>query len=174
MTTSNVPPHPGRRPLRLRLAEHPGQGQLDGGWWPRSRDLVVELRELVDDFPPSRGRISRVIFSPPDWDPAPRRIPVANGHVRAGSFPGVDTHVVDLKLSDRSVLRLLVVPPDLSADQGDEALLAAATSGHGHSAASILEAVSESEDTDSFDHWTDEGGAWWAPHPVAPSFREDR
>lgn len=26
----------------------------------------------------------------------------------------------------------------------------------------------------SADHWNDDGGSWWDPHPVAPSFRPAR
>jgi hypothetical protein len=36
----------------------------------RSRDLAVELADLVDHFPPQFGRIVRALFSPPvpeDW-----------------------------------------------------------------------------------------------------------
>jgi len=157
-------------PLRLRMAGHLGRNQLDGGWWPRSRDLAVELADLVDHFPPRCGRIVRVLVSPPDWDPAARRIPVAGGHVKVGSFPRDDTHLIHLKTSDRTVLRVLVVPPGFTDDQGAEALLAAATRGNAHSATALLETVTEHPDIDPMDHWNDDGGSWWG-HPVAPSFR---
>ena len=174
MTTSEIitPTPTDQRPaLRLRLAEHPGEGPLDGGWWPRSRDLAVELADLVDHFPIAQGRIMRALVSPPDWDPAPRRIPVARGYLKVGSFPQDDTHVIELSMDDHTVLRVLVVPPGLTPDQGDEALLAAATADSQQSASSILETVSEHPDVDPFDHWKDDGGSWWAPHAVAPSFR---
>jgi hypothetical protein len=174
MTTSQHESTPtgARGPLRLRLAEHPGQDRLDGGWWPRSRDLAVELADLVDHFPAERGRIMRAVVSPPDWEPAPRRIPVRRGYVKVGSFPRDDTHVVDLSMQDHSVLRLLVVPAAMTPDQGGEALLAAATPRSDHSAAAILETVSEHPDVNPERRWTDDGETWWAPHEVAPSFRE--
>ena len=35
--------------LRLRLKpKAPRTGYVDGGWWPRSRDLVAELPELAE------------------------------------------------------------------------------------------------------------------------------
>ena len=74
-------------------------------------------------------------------------------------------------MADRSVVRLLVVPPRMSAYRGEEALLAAATPHGEHSAASILETVVEAEEVDPFDHWHDEGGSWWGSDQVAPSFR---
>jgi hypothetical protein len=138
------------------MADHPGRDTLDGGWWPQSRDLAVELADLTDHFPPELGRIQRAVFSPPDWDPAPRRIPVGRGRfLKVGFLPGDDTHVIILSTSDRLTLRVLVVPPGFTADQGDEAMTAAATSGNSHSAASLLETVLDEPDRDPRDRWTD-------------------
>ena len=161
MTTSNGPIlTPTRVPLRLRMVHHPGRDHLDGGWWPQSRDLAVELADLVEHFPPELGRIVRAVYSPPDWDSAPRRISTSSGYVKVESFPRDDTHVVHLKTSDRDVLRVLVIPAALSADQGEEAMLAAATSGNAESAASLLATVTEFPDVDPWDHWSDDGGSW--------------
>ncbi|GHJ59505.1 hypothetical protein NOK12_20230 [Nocardioides sp. OK12] len=160
MTTATAPPTtstaPGLEPtgLRLRLAAHQGHDHLDGGWWPHSRDLSAELRRLVDDFPPERGRVVRVLYSPPDWDNRPvRSLPVAAGQVKVGFFPHDDTHLVHLTMSDRSVWLLAVVPPGFSADQGEEALLAAATSGNQHSAADLLHTVEGEAASVPADHW---------------------
>jgi hypothetical protein len=174
MTTSNVPTLAARTPLRLRMTGHPGRSRLDGGWWPQCRDLAVELSDLVDNFPSDRGRIVRVIFSPPDWDTSPRRVPVASGHVEIDSSARDNSHVVVLEMSDESLVRLLVVPPDMSTYDGEEALLAAATPHGAHSATSILATVAEAEEVDPFDHWNDEGGSWWGPDQVAPSFRIEK
>lgn len=175
MTTSDVAhPHSppgGRLPLRLKLADQPGRGKLDGGWWPQSRDLAVELADLVDHFPPEAGRVVRVLHSPPDWDDRPRRVAVALGFIKVGCFPRDDTHIIQLRTSDGTLLQILVIPPGMSRAQGEEALLAAATPGNTHSASSLLEAVSDWPDVDPRDRWTDEGGAWWDPHPLPPSLR---
>jgi hypothetical protein len=179
MTTSNGSIHPaeadaaGRRPLRLALAERLGRNRLDGAWWPQSRDLSVELADLVDHFPAGVGRVSRALVSPPDWDAQPRQVTVADGSVKVGSFPRDDTHVVLLTLADRTVLSLLVVPPGFTDGQGDEALLAAATSGNAHSAADLLAEVLDQPDADPLDHWTDDSGPWWGPTDGPPSFRTD-
>jgi len=149
MTTSTSPLIPdSREPLRLRLAEHPGRDLLDGGWWPRSRDLAVELADLVDRFPTDRPRIVRALVSPPDWSSTTRRIRIADGWLKVGSFPRDDTHVVILTTAGagRPLLRLLVVPPELTPDQGDAALLAAADPGNAHSAADLLRTVTEHAD----------------------------
>lgn len=175
MSTSSNPTHPTgertRAPLRLRMTDSPGQHRLDGGWWPQSRDLAVELADLVDHFPSRFGRIARALVSPPDWDPAPRRIPVARGYVKVGSFPRDDTHLIVLTTTDRTALQVLVVPPDLTEEQGTEALLAAATTGNLHAAAALLETVTDNVEDDPRDHWNDDGGLWWGTNPTAPSFR---
>ena len=142
MTTSNMStPRPRAPPCGCRWPQESGKGPLDGGWWPQSRDLTVELADLVDHFPPEHGRVVRATFSPPDWDPAPRRVPVRTGYVDAGSSPRDDTHVMLLRTSDRRELCLLVIPPDLTPDQGQEALKAAGTA---RSATGLLAEVAQS------------------------------
>jgi hypothetical protein len=156
------------------MGEQPGTDRLDGGWWPRSRHLAQELADLVDHFPARRGRITRALFSPPDWDPAPRRVPVRGGYVRVGSFPRDDTHLIHLTMSDRTVLQLLVVPPGYTERQGTEALLAAATLGNAHSAADLLKEVTDHPPVDPTGYWNDDGESWWGPDAVPPSFRTGR
>ncbi len=73
--------------------------------------------------------------------------------MKAGSFPRDDTHVIQLKTYERKVLHVLVVPPAFSSAQGDEALLAAASPGNAHSAAELLDTVTEHPDVDPADHW---------------------
>jgi len=171
MSTSNQPILLHRLPLRLRMGDAPADGGLQGGWWPQSRDLAVELADLVDHFPPDLGRIVCAVVSPADWDLSPRRIPVAHGLVEVGSLPRDDTHLVLLHTTDDAVLRVLVVPPGMTPDQGDEALLAAATPGYAHTAACLLDTVSEFPDIDPADHWNDAGGTWATSPAWAPSAR---
>ncbi len=156
MTTSNGPlPRqlPPRQPLRLRMSARRGLGTLDGGWWPRSRDLAKELGDLVDQFPREQGRIVRALLSPPDWDAAPGEARVRE-RLTVGSLPRDDTHLVVLTTSDRTTLRVLVAPSELSPDQGAEALLAASSRGYTHSAGSLLEEVTATPDVDPRNHWS--------------------
>lgn len=177
MSTSNgpvlvfQPTSPGRAPLRLRMAAHPGKHHLDGGWWPQSRDLAVELADLVDHFPAQSGRIVRALVSPPDWDSTPRIVPVAGRYVKVGAFPRDDSHLVHLKTSDRTMLYVLVVPPGFTPDQGDEALRAAAETGNPHTAAEVLDGVAGQPDLDPVGHWSDDGGSWRGADTAAPPFR---
>jgi hypothetical protein len=133
--------------------------------------LVHLGRVLVGRFPTRFGRVIRCLYSPPDWEPAPRRIPVSGRYVKVGSFPRDDTHLITLTTSYGNVLRVLVVPPGLSAGQGTEALLASATPGNASTAVALLGTVTEFPDVDPADQWSDDGGSWWDPHPMAPSVR---
>nr|WP_256206520.1 DUF5994 family protein [Nocardioides luteus] len=152
------------------MSPRPGRGPIDGGWWPQSRDLAVELADLVDHFPTASGRVVRALFSPPDWEVPARRIPVAGGYVKVGSFPRDDTHIIQLKTSDRKVLYVLVVPPDTPPERGEEAVLAAATPGYVYEAPP-LETLTESPESDATGHWSDDGGSWSAPNDWPSSSR---
>ena len=111
-----------RLPLRLELRPQPHAEAVAGAWWPQSRDLLTEVADLVDHFPASAGRISRVLYSPPDWDAAHRRVPTARGVVKAGAFPRDDTQLMILSMADHSRLQLRVVPPSLDEAAGREAM----------------------------------------------------
>lgn len=173
-TTAPLEPPPApvaaRRPLRLRMGENTSKQPLDGGWWPQSRDLTTELSDLVDHFPTEHGRIVRVLFSPPDWDDAPRRVPTARGYVKVGFDLHDDTHVLMLTTSDRQELCLLVVPSDLTRTQGREALLAAVTPGYASSPKALLAKVRELHDDEGDEAWDDAAESWWGSD-TAPSYR---
>ncbi|GAA3835463.1 DUF5994 family protein [Nocardioides panacisoli] len=146
--------------LRLRMGGHPGRDRIDGGWWPHSRDFATEFAQLVDHFPSDLGRVVRAVYSPPDWDDAPRRVAVerGNGYVKVGKFPRDDTHLLYVTTADRVVYCLLVVPPSFDASQGEEALLASSTAGNRHTAGQLLEVVHNEPTVDRADLWTSEGG----------------
>lgn len=132
-----------RAPLRLRLDNSFQSGQLDGAWWPQSRDLQREAADLVDHFPALIGRIARLLFSRPDWDTVPgdpsiRRVQATRGTVKMGSFPSDDTHVVVLKMSSGERLRLLVVPADTEPNLASLAMQQAADDRNTQGASTLL------------------------------------
>jgi len=130
--------------LRLQLTPAPGSGgPLDGAWWPRSRDLELELADLVDHFPHEVGHIARAIFSRPDWLTSPHRVKIGRGIMRTGSFPKDDTHVMLLKLSTGRQLAVLVVPPDTEAEAAREIMGTASSPSNRRSAADLLARAGE-------------------------------
>jgi hypothetical protein len=144
MTSSDPSTSPvSRVPLRLRLSDPERPHPLDGGWWPQSNDLSVEMADLVDGFPADRGRIVRALYSPPDWADAPKRVTTARGYIETAAFAREFSPVMILTTSNRQKLCLLVIPSSLSADQGEAALEAAVTPYFASSPAQILATIIE-------------------------------
>lgn len=143
-----------RGDLRLRMVAHAGRQSLDGGWWPYSRDLICELRDLAQGFPDEHGRITRALYSPPDWDTSPRRVDLGTKILKVGSFPEDDTHVIVVQTANRERLTLLVVPPSFTPAQGEEALLAASTPRNAHSGTEVLGNVTDDHDAVPAERWT--------------------
>ena len=167
MTTSNQdPPTTGRlanarAALRLEMSDPTAPGALDGAWWPQSRDPTVELADLIDHFPRVHGEVHRVVISRPDWDTTPHRVRAARGPVKVGSYPHDDTHQVWLSMSTSELLRLSVRAPEHAATP-------ATPRGPVDPGAT---ATADESDLGAEEHWTDDGGSWWAPHRVPPSHR---
>jgi hypothetical protein len=116
-----------RHPLRLRLKPKTGVGgYVDGGWWPRSRDLAAELPALADVLAVRLGSVQRVVFPLTSWDTPPRRVDVRGHSVRLEGFHSQDEHVINIVAPDRRRIRLLVVPPDAVDTAAHDALMTAA------------------------------------------------
>jgi uncharacterized protein DUF5994 len=128
MTMSDLTTSPITRvPLRLRLSDPDRPHPLDGGWWPQTRNLAVEMADLVNAFPQDRGRIVRAMYSPPDWDDEPKRVTTARGYIEVAPFKREFSPVMILTTSERRKLCLVTIPCDLSEAQGEAALEAAVT-----------------------------------------------
>lgn len=159
----STPTTAARVPLRLRLGQSFQSGPLDGAWWPQSRDLQLETSDLVDHFPGPAGRISRLLFSRPDWDavpgvPSPRRIKAARGAVKLGSFPSDDTHIVIVKLSAGRRLRLLVVPSDTEPGLASRIMEQAADDRNTQSPRTLLGLPGADQSQIGHAVWNDDGG----------------
>lgn len=163
--------HSPRTPLRLRMSTAPGEALLDGGWWPQSRDLDLELADLVDHLPVLAGRVQRALYSPADWETGPDSVGVAG--CRLPTRPGLpeEPHLLELHMSTRTDLRLLVVPPDHAV--GEQAMAIAADPSNRWSTTQILAAGAfDPEVSEDHDHWHDDGDSWWLrPEIGPPSFR---
>jgi hypothetical protein len=103
----------------LKLGPTPVTQNIDGFWWPYSKNFFTEASDLVENFPDELGRIVRLIFSAPDWDDEPR-VPPARWletkyfRIKVGSFPGDDTNLLILRTDRGTRLVLLVVPSELN------------------------------------------------------------
>lgn len=117
MTTSTElsPCSPNRVPLRVRFDAAMSDEGLDGTWWPQSRELGVEVADLVDNFPDRSVHITRLLFAGSDWDDRgtdrhPTQVPAARGVVNVGVIARGGNNRVVLMLSSGERLRLRVVP----------------------------------------------------------------
>lgn len=131
--------------LRLHMSDEASPDRVDGSWWPRSRELQREGADLVDHFPPTYGRIGRMLFSRPDWEDSStngrgvRSIRAARGVVKVGSFPSDDTHLMILTMSTGRRLKLLVIPSDTPDVEAEARLVAATRTTATHTDATVSE-----------------------------------
>ena len=171
MMSQSQAPSQTRVPLRIRMSDHVGRDHLDGGWWPQSRDFELEFSDLAAHFTTSHGRVLQAHCCASDWDTVPPRVQVSRNRIEVTTSAHGEPHLIELLLTSRVLLRLLIVPPELSDYHGEEALLASATPHNAETASSLLETVTEFPGVDPDDQWSDDGGSWWHPSRTAPSFR---
>src|SRR3954471_20378118 len=111
--------------VRVSLRDGAGDGNsaFDGAWFPRTRDLAVELPELIAELDRRGLRIERFTFALDAWGPVPRKLAVGGRTVRTGGFRSMDPGVVCLTW-DGGTRRadLLVVPPETDVLTGARAL----------------------------------------------------
>jgi hypothetical protein len=127
-----------REPLRLRLKPK-GQttGWVDGGWWPRSRELGAELPGLLAVLAVRLGRIERVSYHLGDWGPTLGKISCGGGVVRLEGYRAQHADTMDVLAAGQRVT-LLVVPPETSAQTAHAALMAAGHRGNTNDVGTLL------------------------------------
>lgn len=135
-----------RGPPRLSLKPiEPISGYVDGGWWPHSRDLAVEVAELVTGLESRLGPIRQVAYPLDAWEPTPRRVEIDVGVegrrvVMLVGFASQDPRVLLVTDASAWTLSLLVVPPETAAGPGYDAVKRAAGSGNVETPAALLTA----------------------------------
>jgi hypothetical protein len=88
-------------------------GFIDAAWWPRTRDLTLEVPPLMDVLWTAGRDINRVTYHLLTWEPAPRQLQIEGRRVRLGGFTVGDPHTITL--SDpwgHERVDILVIAPD--------------------------------------------------------------
>src|SRR4051794_11451014 len=78
--------------VRVSLRDDAGDGNsaFDGAWFPRNRDLAVELPELIAELDRRGVRIERFTYALDAWAPVARKIAFGGRIVRTGGFRSMD------------------------------------------------------------------------------------
>jgi hypothetical protein len=123
------PPTAAEGTVRLALLPHVvGEPSLlDGAWWPRSRELSLEIPLLAEELAKTGIRITRVIYYPSGWQVAPPKLTVAGHRIHLGWFREIDPHLVSLRIGQDQRLDLLVVPSETDPEQAARAMTLAST-----------------------------------------------
>jgi hypothetical protein len=160
-----------RLPVRLSLTRKTTlAGQLDGAWWPYSRDLTAELPPLTAALHDPWGRITHVTVNPSRWPVIPRKVPVDGGRsVHVGWFTEQDANKLILLSFTVGRWDLLVIPPETEPAAAARLMAAAAIPGSVLKAgvlmaneAAIGRGMRDSRDWE--DAWEAEGGACMSPY----------
>ncbi|MFD3452354.1 DUF5994 family protein [Streptomyces sp. NPDC058691] len=162
-------------PARLSLTPRTAlAGQLDGAWWPRSRDLDAELPPLCDTLDGTWGRITNITVNPTRWPAVPRKVPVTGHTVHVGWFREQDPDKVILLSRTVGRWDLLVIPPETEPAAAARLMAAAALPGSLLTAGTLMAAETGTGGArnahDREEDWETEGGACMSPFgpPVVP------
>ncbi|MFH8513774.1 DUF5994 family protein [Streptomyces gelaticus] len=161
-------------PTRLSLTPKTTlAGQLDGAWWPYSRNLLTELPSLVEALEGRWGRITRAMVNPTRWPIVPHKAPVTGHIVHVGWFTEQDPDKMILLSRTAGRCDLLVVPPETEPASAARLMTAAAVPGSVLTAGVLMseEAATGRRMRDarsSQDAWETDGGSVLPPlrHPV--------
>lgn len=156
-------------PARLSLTPKTTlAGQLDGAWWPYSRDLKTELPPLAAALEEPWGRVTRVTVNPTRWPVVPHTVAVDGRTLHVGWFTEQDPDKLILLSYTVGRWDLLVIPPETAPAAAARLMDAAAIPGSVLTAGVLMtnEAVigrSIGDDVRREATWESEGGACMSP-----------
>ena len=158
-STRSVSPIGDHQNLRLRLKPRaPVTGFVDGGWWPRSRDLPAELPALLAVLAVRLGPVESVSYNLDAWGLAPRRITIDGRIVRLAGYRSQHPATIDV-LSAGHRVTLLVVPPEATPEAAQGTLMAAGHRGNADRVEALLRTGSAySADEVAQQRWDLDGG----------------
>jgi hypothetical protein len=146
MTTSILSPpvpqpaHDVAQPARVSFRQPVStDGFIDAAWWPRSRDLTVELPPLLDVLWTAAREVTRIGYPFVAWDAAPRRMQIEGRSVRLGGFATGDPLTIRLSgQRGQERIDILVIAPDTDPAVAERALLLASQADDPYRAEEIL------------------------------------
>lgn len=149
LTTKNDPmPETSHQPCRveLRSMDDPSSrstSYIDGGWWPRSLDLVEELPPLLAHVRRAGFHTVRVTYRLHAWAESPRRIVVDGQRITLGGYrKQIEDTIGLVDTSGQKRLELLVIPPDTDPAVAQRALAIAGRDGDRDRAREVLDSAS--------------------------------
>ena len=110
--------------LRLKPA-HRSAGFVQGGWWPLTDQLYIELRHLLEALSSRSGTIERVIYDENSWASASLRMEF-RGHSVILEPSNTSPNTLTVSGKKFGTLVLLVVPPDTDPTAAHAAVMTAA------------------------------------------------
>jgi hypothetical protein len=126
--------------LRLRLKPRgPVTGFVDGGWWPRSRDLPAEVPALLTVLAVRLGRVESVSYNLDEWGPTARKMTLDGRLVRLEGYRSQHLATIDVHAANQRIT-LLVVPPEATQEAAHGALKAAGRRANADSVEALLRA----------------------------------
>ena len=137
MTPARETPSPEAARVALTATGEP-PARFDGAWWPRTRNLAVEVSALAAALTPHAFHLSRVAYGKDGWAAAGRKAATDGRTIRLGWFASQDPAVVILGDGHGGRLDLLVVPPDSTAAKAQTAMAEASRTGNTRAASDIL------------------------------------
>lgn len=134
------PPAPPRSRDRLRLRRPAGGRFVDGGWWPHSLDLTVELPALVAAVEAAGyPEVRRVSYNLTGWINPPRRVTILNRVIKLGGYRTQDPATISLvDSSGWKRTDLVVIPPRTDPVTAEHAMAMAGSDDDPHRADDIL------------------------------------
>lgn len=113
-------------------------GQVDGAWWPGSRDLAAEAPALAKTLRGCLGNVERISYNLAAWGPTARGLTVEGATLRLAGYRTQHPDTVDV-LGRSHRITLLVVPPEATEEAGQRAMARAADPGNTDSPAQLLD-----------------------------------
>jgi hypothetical protein len=134
--------------LQLKPESTAATGFVDGGWWPRSRDLGAELPDLLAALKARIGPFERVSYHLGDWDDTERAITAGGNVVRLSGFRSQTAGTIDV-LASRLRMTLLVVPADAASETAHDVLATAGRRDNADDVASLLHSSNRTGEADA-------------------------